>query len=197
MKTLARWAAALAFAFAAGVGLSYGQTYAPDALAPLFNSAAPIVLVAGLASLASRRWPGAVALGALSAPALVAGYYVASHLRGFAGSAGNIAMWGAAGVIFGAGIGIAWWLLRTPASPWLRAAGAALFPGIAIGEAWHGLTRIADTTPAAYWWAQAVVGTAMLVLLAAWRLPTWPARLWAVGYTAAIAAAIYAIYGAA
>ena len=34
-------------------------------------------------------------------------------------------------------------------SPWLRAAGAAAFPGIAIGEAWHGLTRIADSTPAA------------------------------------------------
>ena len=192
-----RWLAALAFAFAAGVGLSYGQTYGPDGLAPLFNSAAPIVLVAGLASLGARRWLGAASLGALAAPALVAGYYVASHLRGFAGSAGNIAMWGVAGVIFGAAMGFAWWLLRTPTSPWLRAAGAALFPGIAIGEAWHGLTRIADTTPPTYWWTQALVGAATLVLLAGWRVPTWPARVLAVGFTAAIAAAIYALYGAA
>ena len=197
MRTLARWLAALAFAFAAGVGLSYGQTYAPDGLAPLFNSAAPVVLVAGLASLGARRWLGAASLGALSAPALVAGYYVASHLRGFAGSARNIAMWGAAGVVFGAAMGLAWWLLRTPASPWLRAAGASVLPGIAIGEAWHGLTRIADSTPAAYWWTQAIVGAAMLLLLASWKVPTWPARLLAAGFTAAIAAAIFAIYGAA
>ena len=197
MRTLARWLAALAFAFAAGVGLSYGQTYAPDAVAPLFNSAAPIVLVAGLASLGARRWLGAVLLGALAAPALVAGYYVASHLRGFAGNAGNIAMWGVAGVLFGAAMGVAWWLLRTPTSPWLRAVGAATFPGIALGEAWHGLTRIADSTPSSYWWTQAAIGAATLLLLAGWKVPTWPARLLAVGFTAAIAAAIYAIYGAA
>ena len=196
MKSLARWLVALAFAFTAGVGLSYGQTYASDALAPLFNSATPVVLVAGLASLGSRRWWGAATLGALAAPTIVAGYYLASHLRGFAGSAGNITMWGVAGVLFGAAMGVAWWLLRTPTSPWLRAAGAAAFPGIAIGEAWHGLSRIADTTPATYWWTQAALGGATLVLLAGWRVPTWWARLLAAGFTAAIAVAIYAVYGA-
>ena len=196
MRAVARWLAALAFAFAAGVGLSYGQSYAPDAVAPLFNSSAPVVLVAGLASLGARRWVGAASLGALAAPALVAGYYVASHLRGFAGSAGNIAMWGAAGVVFGAAMGLAWWLLRTPASPWSRAAGAAAFPGIALGEAWHGLTRIVDTTPPTYWWTQAAIGVATLLVLAGLKVPTWAARLLAVGFTAAIAVAIYALYGA-
>ena len=40
---------ALVVAFAAGVAMSFGQTYGPDWLAPMFNSAAPVVAVAGLA----------------------------------------------------------------------------------------------------------------------------------------------------
>ncbi len=197
IRAALRWAGALAFAVLCGVALSYGQTYAADAVAPFFNSAAPIVLVAGTASLAAKRWWGATLLGALAAPLLVAGYYVTSHVRGFAGNASWIALWGTAGVIVGAAMGLAWWCLRARVSPVLRAAGAAVFPGIVVGEAWHGITRISDTTPAAYWWTQAAVGVAVLVVLAASRIPTWTSRLLALLFTGGIAVAVFTVYGVA
>ena len=191
-----RWAIALAFAFACGVALSYGQTYASDALRPIFNSAAPVVAVAGIASLAAGRAWTSAALGGLAGPTLVAGYYVTAHLRGFDGSASYIALWGTAGILFGAAMGLATWLLRANVGAIWRAAAASLWPGIAIGEAWHGISRISDSTPAAYWWTQAAIGAAVLLVLAGWRVPTWTARALAVAFTAAIAAGVFALYGA-
>ena len=195
MRSTARWALALACAFAAGVVLSFGQTYATDAVRPLFNSAAPVVAIAGLVALGGRRWWTAAVLGALAGPTLVAGYYVTSHLRGFAGSASYIVLWGAAGVIFGAAMGLATWLLRASVAPAWRAVAAAVWPGIAIGEALHGLTRISDSTPAAYWWTQSAIGAVALAVLAGWRVPTWPARALAVAATAVIAFLVYGLYG--
>ncbi len=193
-----RWAAALAFAFAAGVALSYGQTYAARRVGSALQlGRAYRACRRRLRSLAAKRWWGATLLGALAAPLLVAGYYVTSHVRGFAGNASWIALWGTAGVIAGATMGLAWWCLRARVSPPLRAAGAAVFPGILVGEALHGITRIADTTPAAYWWTQAAVGVAVLLVLAAWRVPTWPSRLLAVLFAGAIAVAVYTVYGVA
>ena len=195
MRIAARWVVALAFAFACGVALSYGQTYAGDAVRPIFNSAAPVVAVAGIASLAARRaWTSAL-LGGLAGPTLVAGYYVTAHLRGFDGSASYIALWGTAGILFGAAMGIASWLLRADVGAIWRGAAASLWPGIAIGEAWHGVARISDSTPAAYWWTQAAIGAAVLLTLAAWRVPTWTARALAVVFTAAIAAGVFVLYG--
>jgi hypothetical protein len=197
IRTALKWGAALVFALLCGVAMSYGQTYAPDALAPFFNSAAPVVVVAGVASLAAKRWWGATVLGAAAAPLLVAGYYLTSHLRGFANNSSWIALWATAGIIVGATMGLAWWLLRSRVPAVLRAAGAAALPGILVGEAWHGLARISDTTPAAYWWTQAAIGVAVLVVAAARRVPTWPARLLAVGFAGAVALAVYTAYGVA
>ena len=45
---------ALAGSLIAGVVMSFGQTYAPEALAPLFNSATPVVALAALVALACR-----------------------------------------------------------------------------------------------------------------------------------------------
>jgi len=87
--------------------MSFGQTYASDAVRPLFNSAAPVVAVAGLVALAARHAWSSMLLGATAGPTLVAGYYVTSHVRGFANSTSNIALWGAAGIAFGAAMGLA------------------------------------------------------------------------------------------
>jgi hypothetical protein len=195
VRAAARWVAALAFACAAGVAMSFGQTYSPEWLSPLFNSAAPVVAVAGLVAFAARRWWTSALIGALAGPTLVAGYYATSHLRGFAGSSTSIALWSTAGVIAGAAMGLAVWVLLTPSPLPLRAAAAALWPGIAIGEAAHGIVRIADTTPAGYWWAQAAVGVAALAAIAWKHLPTWSGRLLAAAFTAAFAAALFVIYG--
>ena len=46
------------------------------------------------------------------------------------------------------------------------AAGAALIAGILIGEGIYGLTVIADTTPAAYWIGEIIVGAGVAVLAA-------------------------------
>jgi len=178
-----------------GVALSFGQTYGPEFLAPLFNSGAPVAAVAGLAAFAARRWWTSALIGAIAAPVLVAGYYVTAELRGFASSASWVALWATAGVVVGAAMGLAVWALLSRTPTFARAAGAALWPGIAIGEAAHGLTRIADTTPVGYWWAQAALGLVVLVAVAWKHLPTWPGRLLAVGFTLAFAAATYVAYG--
>ena len=186
---------ALVVAFAAGVAMSFGQTYGPDWLAPMVNSAAPVVAVAGLAAFAARRWWTSALIGALAGPALVAGYYLTAHLRGFASSATWVATWSTAGVVVGGAMGLAVWVLRSRTPMLAKAAAAALWPGIAIGEAWHGLTRIADSTPAGYWWAQAAVGVAALAAIAWYHLPTWAGRTLAVVFAAVIALGVYVAYG--
>jgi hypothetical protein len=190
-----RAAAALALAVAAGVAMSFGQTYAPDWLQPLFNSAAPVVAIAGLVAFAARRSWSSALLGALSGPAVMAGYYLTSEVRGFANSASWIVLWSTAGVLFGAVMGWAVWLLRHHAPIGLKAPAAALWPGVAIGEAAHGLARIADSTPIGYWWTQAAVGAGVLAAVSWYHLKTWPGRLLAAASTVVIAAVVFAAYG--
>ncbi len=77
----------------------------------------------------------------------------------------------------------------------LRGAAVGFWPGIALGEAAHGLTRIAGTTPTAYWWAQAAVGLVVLAALAATALDG--VRPWVVAVTSTIVVAggLYVAYG--
>ena len=195
MRAAARWTCALIFGFVAGVAMSFGQTYASDAVRPLFNSAAPVVAVAGLVAFAARRWWTSALIGALAGPVLVAGYYLTAHARGFAASASYVALWSTAGVLFGAAMGLAVWTLLSPTPTPAKAIAAALWPGVAIGEAWHGLARIADSTPAGYWWTQATVGVAVLVATAWYHVPTWSGRAIAAASTIVIAAGVFAVYG--
>ena len=197
MSALSRWALATAGSLVAGVAISFGQTYAPEWLSSLFNSAAPVVALAAAASLAARRLPGSIALGALAGPLAMVGYYGTSHLRGFGVSSNFFLFWVAAGVVFGSLMGVATWALRNPVPAVIRAAAAALWPGIAIGEAAHGLMRIADSTTVGYWWAEAALGVAVLAWLAVRRVPTNAARTLAAVFTLVIAAALFAIYGIA
>jgi len=193
----ARWAIAVAGSLLAGVAISFGQTFAPDWLSSLFNSAAPVVALAAAASLAARRLPGSIALGAIAGPLAMVGYYGTALLRGYGVSSSFFLMWVAAGAVFGSLMGVATWALRNKAPVVVKAAAAALWPGIVVGEAAHGLTRIADTTSVAYWWVEAALGVAVLAWLVARRVPTTRARVLAVVFTAIIAVALFAIYGIA
>jgi len=187
---------ALVGAFAAGVAMSFGQTYAPEWLAPLFNSAAPVVAVAGLTAFAARRWWSSALIAAVASPTLVAGYYLTAHLRGFAASMSWVALWATAGVLVGAVMGLAVWVLLNPSALVWRAAAAALWPGIAVGEAAHGLVRNSESTPPEYWWAQAVLGVAVLAAVTWKHARTAMGWLLAVVFATAIAAALFAVYGA-
>ena len=97
----------------------------------------------------------------------------------------SLLLWVAAGVLAGSVMGAAVWTMRQPRSasppPWVRGLAVGFWPGIALGEAAHGLIRIADTTPTAYWWTQAVVGVAVLVVLAARCLDSLSSRVLSVG----------------
>lgn len=183
----------------AGVGMSFGQTVSPDALAPFFNSAAPVVAIAAAAALAGRRPWQAVALAAVAGPSTMAGYYGTAALRGFDVSATWVAFWCTAGVAVGAVMGGAVWLLRSrggraPAPAW-RGLAASVWPGVALGESAHGLLRVADSTPVAYWWCEVTVGVAVLAWLCATRVRSVVGTAIALLGTLAVAAGLYFTYG--
>lgn len=176
-------------ALAAGAVMSFGQTFAPDGIAPVFNSAAPVVALAAGVAFAARSWWGHVALAAAAGPLAMVGYYGTSALRGYGVSSSMVLMWCTAGVIAGALVGLAVWALRgfgdhlRYIGP-MRALGAAAFPAVALGEAAHGIMRISDTTPAAYWWGLGVVGLGVLGGLCATRVRS--GRLIALAIVAAL-----------
>lgn len=150
--------AAVTVALAAGVIMSFGQTFAPAGIAPIFNSAAPVVALAAGVAFAARSWWGHVVLAAAAGPLAMVGYYGTSALRGYGVSSSMVMMWCTTGVIAGAVVGLAVWALRGHGDQLrhigpMRALGAAAFPAVALGEAAHGITRISDTTPVAYWWS--------------------------------------------
>ena len=176
--------------------MSYGQTYVPGALAPFFNSAAPVVALSGAVSLAGRGWASHVALGALAGPLAMVGYYATASLRGFSASPSWVMLWCVAGLVAGSAMGAAVWALRGH-GPWpMRAFAAAVFPAVALGEALHGMVRISASTPVAYWWVQALVGSAVLAWFAAHRLQGTRERAVAVIATASLAPALFLVYGA-
>ena len=190
--------AALAGSLTAGVVMSFGQTYAPDVLAPLFNSATPVVALAGLVAAACRgTWWTHALLGAAAGPLAMVGYYATTMLRGYPVGMRMVLFWCVAGVVSGLAMGVAVWLLRGHGDPVLRGVAAGLFPAVALGEAAHGIRRIAETTPSTYWWAQAAVGVAVLVWLSLARLRSWRARLAALAVAVLGARVLFLIYGMA
>lgn len=185
---------ALAGALIAGVAMSWGQTYAPDVLAPLFNSAAPVVALSAAVAWAGRGTVSTIALGAAAGPLAMVGYYVTAQVRGYGMSAGLV-FWSMAGIVIGSLVGVAIVLMRRRLHPLATAAAVAWMPGLALGEATHGLTRIADTTPVAYWWAQALLAVGVLVWLAITRLTTLVARLASLAAAVLAGAALWVAYG--
>ncbi len=185
--------------------MSFGQTVAPEGLLPLFNSAAPVAAIALAAALAGRRPWQATMLGALAGPMTMVGYFATSALRGFGVSTSWLLFWCTAGVAIGAVLGGAVWALRPSGTPRTRDIGrsshvwrglaAAAWPGIAIGEASHGIVRIADSTPVGYWWAECAVGVAVLAATCAWRARSSLSVAFAVLGTVAVAGGLFFTYG--
>ena len=196
MTPAARIPVAFAAALAAGVAMSFGQTYLPSGLHSLANSATPVVALAALVSLAARGPWSSVTLGALAGPIAMVGYYATAAARGFAGSWSYIALWCTAGVVFGSIMGAAVWTMRGEGPrPLWRGAAAGWLPGIAIGEGLHGLLRISESTSTTYWWTQIALAAVLLAALCATRVP----RSGAIGgivTTLLTAAALFGIYGA-
>lgn len=191
--------AAVAGPLLAGVGMSYGQTVSPDALLPLFNSAAPVAAIAIAAALAGRRRWQAVMLAAAAGPLTMAGYYGTAALRGFGVSSSWLLFWCTAGVAVGAVLGWAVWTLRTrvhasPSSVW-RGLAASTWPGIALGESAHGILRVSDSTPVGYWWGQVALGLAVLGWLCAAKVRTWAGNAGAALGTLVIGVGLYLTYG--
>ncbi|GEP39198.1 hypothetical protein NPS01_28610 [Nocardioides psychrotolerans] len=94
--------------------------------------------------IAVRRpslWPAAC-LGAVSFVCLDLGYTAASELRGLSY---DPLFWGAVGLIAGPAIG---WSTSAAfdAGPFLSATGSSLIAGVALTDAFYGLTVVADTT---------------------------------------------------
>lgn len=190
---------AVAGTLLAGVGMSFGQTFGPEWLAPLFNSAAPVVAIAAASALAGRRLWHAVALGAFAGPLVMVGYYGTAALRGFGVSSSWILFWCTVGVAVGAVMGSAVWTLwgpgRNGASSTRRGLAISVWPGVALGEAAHGIVRIADSTPVGYWWTEVAVGLAVLATLCTTRVRSRRGVTFAVLGTAVIAGGLYFTYG--
>lgn len=179
----------------AGVVMSFGQTFAPEAISPLFNSATPVVTLAGALALFGRGPWSHVAFGALAGPLAMVGYYATTALRDYGVSMRMVLFWCVAGVVSGVAMGLAVWLLRGNGPAWLRGLGAAVLPATAVGEAAHGVVRISDTTPVGYWLTLGALGLALLAWLAARRLDTTLERVLAVAATAVFAVVLFVIYG--
>jgi len=127
------------------------------------------------------------------------GYYATAAVRGFGVSSSWIVFWCTVGVAVGAVMGAATWTLRGAGnqarSPsWLGLA-AAVWPGIAVGEAAHGIARIADSTPVGYWWSEVAVGLAVLAALCAMRVRSPRGIVLAVLAATVIAGGLFSTYG--
>jgi hypothetical protein len=151
---------------ALGMATSWAQGWLPDALRSFANSPSGWTICTALVVALLRptpRW-GAV-LGLLSFPALVAGYTLASELRGLTYSP---VLWGTIGVLTGPFIGWAAATLRGRGVA--TAVGTGLLAGVLVSDGIYGLTRVADTTSPVYW-TLCLVGAVVLLVGMGSRVP--------------------------
>ena len=123
---------------------------------------------------------------------MLAGYSLASTVRGFPVGASTTLFWVAAAVIVGPvlGVGAAW---SRGTDPRKAAAGVAVLASMLVGEAVYGLTVIGDSTSPVYWTVQLVAGLGLVVVLGA-RVRNVAASGLCVALTAAGVAAFYVLY---
>ena len=154
-----------------GALTSFGQTWLPINLSPLANSAGSWVAAAFGLCLPNRAPRRGVVFGTLALASMLGGYVIVSELRGFPTSSSMILFWTAAALVVGPvlGIGAAWANSTSEIQ-----AGLAFSPliGVLVGEGVHGLTAIADTTPAIYWICQIVVALGLALVIGVVRLKT-------------------------
>lgn len=183
---------ALAAGLAIGIATSVAQGSLPEWLAPLANSSGSWCLCAFALALLERGPRRAALVGFASLVAMLAGYALATELRGYPVATSMFVRWGAAAVIAGPalGIGAAWLRGRDP----LRAAaGVAPIAGILVGEGLYGLTVVAATTSVGYWVGELVLGL-LLVVLAAIRLRTLRAIAVMLALSAVATVVFYLVY---
>ena len=183
---------ALGVGLAIGIATSVGQGLLPEALAPLSNSSGSWCLCAFALALLERDPRRAALVGFASLVAMLAGYALATDLRGYPVGTSMFVRWGAAAVIAGPalGVGAAW--LRGP-DPLRAAAGVAPIAGILLGEGLYGLTVVAATTSVGYWLAELALGLAVLVL-AAIRIRTWRGIALMLALSAFASVVFYLVY---
>lgn len=182
----------LGVAMAAGLVVGAVTAFAqggvlPEVLAPLANSHGPWTLVAfALALTAPAARTGGLA-GMLALACMLAGYVLTNDARGFPSSSAMMLYWGLAAVVAGPVLGVgAHWLRHRQG---VRAAfGTAAMASVLIGEGLYGLTVVAATTPAAYWWGEIVAGAVGLAWVCALRLSRAVTIIEAVVCTAVVSA---------
>ncbi|MGB7424261.1 MAG: DUF6518 family protein [Ornithinimicrobium sp.] len=188
-----RATAVVAISFLAGMATFFAQGFLPYAFTSFANSASGWTLVTVLL-LAWARVPTVLAgaLGAASFALLTAGYAVSANLQGLFY---DPTLFVVVGLAVGPFIGVATSWLRSGVS-WRAAAGTSLLSGIGLGEAYFGLTAVAETTSPIYW---TVIGVISLGLLAAMLLRSLRgvyAVVLAVAGTGAIAAVFILAFSA-
>ena len=177
---------------AIGIGTSAGQGSLPEGLTPLGNSSGSWCLCAFALALLERDPRRAALVGFGSLAAMLAGYALATELRGYPVGTSMFVRWGAAAIVAGPalGVGAAW--LSGP-DPVRAAAGIAPIAGILLGEGLYGLTVVAATTPAGYWIGELALGLTLLVL-AAIRLRTWRGIALMLALSAIATVVFYLVY---
>jgi hypothetical protein len=177
---------------AIGIATSVGQRSLPEGLTPLSNSSGSWCLCAFALGLLERDPRRAALVGFASLVAMLAGYALATGLRGYPVGTSMFVRWGAAAAIAGPalGVGAAW--LRGP-DPRRAAAGVAPIAGILLGEGLYGLTVVAATTSVGYWIGEVVLGLT-IVVLAAIRIRTWPGIALMLALSAIATVIFYVVY---
>jgi hypothetical protein len=168
VQTAARLTIAVAIGVAIGALTQWSVLHLPFSLEPLSNSAAPWVLVAFAVALSARSIGESLVLAVVCLVALVMGFYLAEALRGWPVSRHQVEFWIVTSVIMGPLIGLASGLLRH-AERAAGALGAGILGGLVVGEAVHGLSALALSSPARYWDAQIALGIGLTIGLTLWR----------------------------
>lgn len=162
--TWSRIAAVAVSSFLLGAATLLAQGLLPDAVTSFANSASGWTLVTVLLLTWVRvRPPFAALLGAASFILLTLGYAAAAQVRDLFYDPRLFAV---VGVVVGPFVGVAAsWLRAVPS--WQAALATALLAGIGVGEAFYGLTAVAETTSPVYW---VLIGAVALTLLVAMLL---------------------------
>jgi len=175
-----------------GALTSVGQQHLPEQLTSFANSAGSWTLVAFGLSLLARRWWSGWLFALAAFVSLLAGYTVASEIRGYATSPSMWVLWGTVAIVVAPVLGIMGaWARRDSGVG--RSVTTGALSGLLVGEGAYGLTVVADTTSPVYWTISIVVGLVGLVWFGCLRRPVAQAAL-ATVITALVGAAFLGAY---